>query len=351
MDASMNKTVQQYGLSQYVNHGDPYNATTHNATHTFSLAFDPVMDKAISGISVVILFITMVSLGCTMELGKIKAHIMRPKGVAIALVAQFGIMPLSAFALAKILQMGPIEAVTVLICGCCPGGNLSNIFALALQGDMNLSIVMTTCSTVMALGMMPLLLYLYCQGFPNIENAVPYAGISIALVLTLVPCAIGIAINHWAPRYASIVTKVGLSLLLIASVAIGIMSGITVGGTVWVLLSPKMMVTASMMPLMGFLLGYFLSAVLRLNAKCRRTIAIETGCQNIQLCSTILKVAFPLEVIGPLFLFPLLYIMFQIIEALFLIILFRCYQRLKPASEGKTVYLAVDGVVEEVKVP
>lgn len=28
--------------------------------------------------------------------------------------------------------------VVVLICGCCPGGNLSNILALALQGDMNL---------------------------------------------------------------------------------------------------------------------------------------------------------------------------------------------------------------------
>lgn len=70
------------------------------------------------------------------------------------------------------------------------------------------SIVMTTCSTVLALGAMPLLLYLYCQGFSGLENAVPYTGIFIALVMTLVPCAVGIAINHWAPRYSQIIIKV-----------------------------------------------------------------------------------------------------------------------------------------------
>lgn len=63
---------------------------------------------------------------------------------------------------------------------------------------------------------------------------------------------------------------------------------------------------------------------------------METGCQNIQLCSTILKVAFPQEVIGPLFLFPLVYIVFQGAEALLLIFLFRVYQRFKPSTEGET---------------
>ena len=109
-----------------------------NISSGFQSPFSPAMDMAISAITIVILFITMVSLGCTMEIAKIRAHILRPKGVAIAVVAQFGIMPLTAFSLAKIFQLAPIEAVTVLICGCCPGGNLSNLFALALQGDMNL---------------------------------------------------------------------------------------------------------------------------------------------------------------------------------------------------------------------
>ena len=69
--------------------------------------------------------------------------------------------------------------------------------------------------------------------------------------------------------------------------------------------------------------------------RCRRTISMETGCQNIQLCATILKVAFSPEVIGPLYLFPLIYIVFQGGEALVFILLFRCYEAFKPKIEGK----------------
>lgn len=102
------------------------------------LDIDQSIDLAINILTVTILFITMISLGCTMEISKIKTHFLKPKGVGIALLAQFGIMPLTAFALAKMLQMESIKAVTVLICGCCPGGSLSNIFSLVMKGDMNL---------------------------------------------------------------------------------------------------------------------------------------------------------------------------------------------------------------------
>ncbi|MFT7801987.1 solute carrier family 10 member 1-like [Arapaima gigas] len=340
----MNQTDDQHRGSYYSwDHGSSINGTSSNSTSNSSSPFSPIMDKAISSITIIILFITMVSLGCTMEISKIKAHIFKPKGVAIAVVAQFGIMPLTAFSLAKVFQLVPIEAVTVLICGCCPGGNMSNIFSLAVQGDMNLSIVMTTCSTAVALGMMPLLLYLYCQGFSQLENAIPYASITITMVMTLVPCAIGIAINHRVPAYSPIVIKAGLSSLLVATIAIGIMAGITVGGAVWVVLSPQLIATASVMPMVGYALGYVMSTFFKLSPQCRRTISMETGCQNIQLCSAILKVAFPHEVIGPLYLFPLVFIIFQAGEALFIIILFQFYKRFKTpakAVKDKTVYVS-----------
>ncbi|XP_051959362.1 hepatic sodium/bile acid cotransporter-like [Xyrauchen texanus] len=318
--------------------GDPHrssygvlNSTSANFTITAGMV--QWMDKSISVITVLMLFITMVSMGCTMEISKIRAHVLRPEGVAIAVLAQYGIMPLTAFSLAKIFNLGPTEAVTVLLCGCCPGGNLSNIIALGLQGDMNLSIVMTACSTALALGMMPLLLYVYSQNSTSLGIAIPYMGIIIALIMTLVPCAIGIAINYWKPQYSQTIIKVGLSLLLVASLLIGVLSGITVGATVWIVLSPQLMTVAAIMPFIGYQLGYLLAAIFRQNGQCRRTIAAETGCQNIQLCSTILKVTFPPEMIGPLYLFPLVYIMFQFGEAVLLIILFRCYKTLR-LSDG-----------------
>nr|XP_057901875.1 hepatic sodium/bile acid cotransporter [Doryrhamphus excisus] len=312
-----------------------FNMTSANTSAVvFGSLLSPALDKTINILMVMVLFVTMVSLGCTMEVSKIKGHIVKPKGVVIAVVAQYCVMPLTAFCLAKAFHLADITAVVVLICGCCPGGALSNILALALQGDMNLSIVMTSCSTILALGMMPLLLFLYCQSFDNLQSAVPYVDIIVSLVMILVPCGIGILVNYYRPRYARIITKVGLIIMSIAAIVITITATAAIGVGVMAVMSPPLLAIGALMPFIGFTFGYIISTIFKLSHPERRTVAMETGCQNIQLCSTILKVAFPQEVIGPLFLFPMLYISFQLFEAMVLIVLFRCHQRLTRKEKG-----------------
>lgn len=61
---------------------------------------------------------------------------------------------------------------------------------------------------MLALGMMPLLLYIYCQGLSNIQSILPYTEIVVSLVMILVPCGIGILINAYRPQYSKIITKV-----------------------------------------------------------------------------------------------------------------------------------------------
>uniref|UniRef100_A0A8C7XUC4 Hepatic sodium/bile acid cotransporter n=1 Tax=Oryzias sinensis TaxID=183150 RepID=A0A8C7XUC4_9TELE len=307
------------------------------------------MNMAINFLSLAIVFITMISLGCTMEISKIKAHILKPKGVAIALLAQFFIMPLSAFCLAKVLQMDPIKAVTVLICGCCPGGTLSNIFSLIVKGDMNLSIIMTTCSTFAALGLMPLLLCILCQGFPGLQKAVPYVGIVTTLLCTLLACTIGILINHYKPKYSRIVKKTGLWILLISSITLFILSAYVVKDVLWMIVMADVLTAAALMPLIGFTLGYVLSVICKLSPQCSRTVSMETGFQNIQLCTAILKVAFPPQVIGPMFLFPLIYVAFQCSEAFLMALCFTSYRTLKPPAGDKDTNKYADAKQEEEK--
>uniref|UniRef100_A0A673CVB2 Solute carrier family 10 member 1 n=1 Tax=Sphaeramia orbicularis TaxID=375764 RepID=A0A673CVB2_9TELE len=273
-----------------------------------------------------------------------------PKGMVIAVLSQFGIMPLTAFCLAKAFQMSGISAVVVMLIGCCPGGNLSNVLTLALQGDMNLSIVMTTCSTLLALGMMPLLLYLYCQGF-NLESAVPYVDIIISLLMMLVPCGVGILINYYRPQYSKTITKVGLSIMMIAIVVIGILSSITIGSSILTVLSPPLMIIGAFMPFIGFTFGYIISTLFKLNQPYRRTVAMETGCQNVQLCATILKITFPAELMGPLFLFPMVYVSFQLMEAFILIVLLRCHQWFTKKTKGMTKGVHVVTFLSEDPIP
>ncbi|NXT35547.1 NTCP protein, partial [Pelecanoides urinatrix] len=257
-------------------------------------------DKALNVILIVVLFVIMVSLGCTMEIAKITTHLRKPKGVAIAVMAQYGVMPLTAFVLGKLFQLGATESLAILICGCCPGGNLSNIFSLALRGDMNLrtqDIHLTT-----------LIIKIFPQSPPPFPDKQHFVG-------KFLPCS---------PLLAS----AGMVVLLLSSAAIIVLSVANVGSSIMVVFSPSLLGSSALMPLIGFLLGYVLSAIFKLNDRCRRTVCMETGCQNVQLCSTILKVAFAPEIIGPLYFFPLLYLLFQLGEGLLLVLVFRIHDRI-----------------------
>lgn len=84
------------------------------------------------------LCITMLGLGCTVDVNHFGAHVRRPLGALLAALCQFGFLPLLAFLLALVFSLDEVAAVAVLLCGCCPGGNLSNLMSLLVDGDMNL---------------------------------------------------------------------------------------------------------------------------------------------------------------------------------------------------------------------
>ncbi|KAE8587325.1 hypothetical protein XENTR_v10021930 [Xenopus tropicalis] len=280
----------------------------------------------------------MLSLGCTMEILEIKKHLLKPKGIGIALFSQFGIMPLAAFSLAHVFQLNAIESVTVLICGCCPGGVLSSVFSLALKGDINLSILMTTTSTVLALGMMPLLLFIYSLvlDMEPIHNAVPLEKIIEILVLTVFPCCSGILINTKRPQYSGWVVKIAVGISAVVSILIVTLSFLYMRSDIFLILSPPLLYTSGLMTLIGYVLGYSISAAFKLNGQYRRTVSMETGCQNVQLCATILQVSFSPGVLGPMYAFPFLHVTLQILEGLLLILAFRLYQKIK--ATGKTAW-------------
>ncbi|KAE8286703.1 Sodium/bile acid cotransporter [Larimichthys crocea] len=271
----------------------------------------------------------MVTFGCRMEVSKIKHHIMKPKGVGIALLAQYGVMPLTSFLLTKMFQLNEIQAVVVLICGCAPGGSLSNLLARLLQGDMNLSIVMTTYSTLLGLGMMPLMLYIYCRGFPNLVKVIPYLRIVGSLVIIIIGSSIGILINRYRSQYTKIIERVGFVVMFVAGVAFFIYIKYVVKGDVASVFSAPLLAISGLLPLVGYTFGYIIPALFKLNQQERRTIAMETGCQNILLGVAILRTGFHHETIGVLALFPLALICSQLIEASLFIVVFRCYQCFK----------------------
>ena len=100
--------------------------------------FNAVLSLVLSIVLTIMLAMVMFSMGCTVDSKKLWGHIKRPWGIVIGFLCQFGIMPFTAFALSLAFGVLPVQAVVIIIMGCCPGGSGSNIICYWLDGDMDL---------------------------------------------------------------------------------------------------------------------------------------------------------------------------------------------------------------------
>ncbi|XP_018525344.1 sodium/bile acid cotransporter 4 [Lates calcarifer] len=297
--------------------------------HLMPAFWDSPLSHGINVFVGLVLCFTMLGLGCTVDVSQLGEHIRRPIGVLLALVCQFVIMPLVAFLLALAFSLNDVAAMAVLLCGCCPGGNLSNIMSLLVHGEMNLSIIMTISSTLLALVLMPLCLWIYSRAWINtpVVNLMPFGAIILTLCSTLIPIGLGVMLRYRYTRVADIVLKASLWSLLITLVLLFILTGAMLGPELLSDIPPSVYVVAILMPLCGYAAGYGLAVLFDLPPNSRRSVSLETGCQNVQLCTAILKLAFPPQLMGGMYIFPLLYALFQAAEAGVFILAYRMYRK------------------------
>ncbi|XP_008297254.1 sodium/bile acid cotransporter 4 [Stegastes partitus] len=304
-------------------------AVPTESPHLMPAFWDSPLSHGINVFVGLVLCFTMLGLGCTVEVSQLGEHIRRPIGVLLALVCQFVIMPLVAFLLALAFSLDDVAAMAVLLCGCCPGGNLSNIMSLLVHGEMNLSIIMTISSTLLALVLMPLCLWIYSRAWINtpVVNLMPFGAIILTLCSTLIPIGLGVLLRYRYTRVADIVLKASLWSLLVTLVMLFILTGAMLGPDLLSTIPPSVYVVAILMPLCGYAAGYGLATLFDLPPNSRRAVSLETGCQNVQLCTAILKLAFPPQLMGSMYMFPLLYALFQAAEAGIFILVYRVYRK------------------------
>lgn len=114
--------------------------------------------------------------------------------------------------------------------------------------------------------------------------------------------------------------------LLVTLLLLFILTGAMLGPELLSTIPPSVYLVAILMPLCGYAAGYGLAVLFDLPPNSRRSVSLETGCQNVQLCTAILKLAFPPQLIGGMYMFPLLYALFQAAEAGVFILAYRVYR-------------------------
>lgn len=104
-----------------------------------------------------------------------------------------------------------------------------------------------------------------------------------------------------------------------------ILTGTMLGPELLATIPATVYVVAVLMPLAGYGCGYGVATLFHLPPHCKRTVSLETGCQNVQLCTAILKLTFPPQLIGSMYMFPLLYALFQAAEAGLIVLAYKIY--------------------------
>ncbi|XP_059198719.1 ileal sodium/bile acid cotransporter [Centropristis striata] len=310
--------------------------------------FNAMLSLVLSIVLTVMLAMVMFSMGCTVDAQKLWGHIRRPWGIFIGFICQFGIMPFTAFALSLAFNVQPVQAVVIIIMGCCPGGSGSNIICYWLDGDMDLSISMTACSSILALGMMPLCLLIYTSTWTSADTIeIPYDSIGITLVALLVPIAVGMYVKRRWPHVAKKILKVGSIVGFLLIITIAVVGGVLYQSS-WTI-APSLWIIGTIYPFIGFGLGFCLARFAGQPWHRCRTIALETGFQNSQLCSTIVQLSFSPAELEIMFAFPLIYSIFQLVVAVSSVGAYQAYKKFCGFTESDSEAPALEDGGDESK--
>lgn len=286
--------------------------------------------------------IIMFGMGTTLSLADFKRVITMPWPVLIGMFLQFTVMPVAGFTIATLFGFEPAVAAGIILVGSCPGGVASNLMAYLANGNVALSVTMTSCSTLVSPLMTPFLmktlagrlvpinfiemmlsilnmiivpiiagliankiLYSKTKKYQKVKPLGAFAvlGIGLAIISLLIPESI-----YGALRAVKSGLVLGLALLGIVSLAklvIGIwlrgpknwmdkalplvskagicfIIGIITARSSDKLLSVGLALIAAAIihNFIGYTLGYWLARFARMDKRKSRTIAFEVGMQN-----------------------------------------------------------------------
>jgi BASS family bile acid:Na+ symporter len=220
----------------------------------------------------------MLSMGLTLTFDDFKRCLRNPWTVGVGFLAQYLIKPMLGFFIAMALKLSAPLATGLILVSCCPGGQASNVATYISKGNVALSVLMTTCSTIGAIIMTPLLTKLLAGQLVPVDAA----GLAISTFqVVLVPTIVGVLANEFFPKFTSKIITVTpligviLTTLLCASPIGQVAAVLKTQGAQLIL--PVLALHAA-----AFAIGYWISR-LSFGESTSRTISIECGMQSSAL--------------------------------------------------------------------
>ncbi len=223
--------------------------------------------------------LTMFGIGAVLQIEDFKRIAKRPSIVLIGSAAQFSIMPLGSFVLAKLFGLPPEIAVGLILTGSAPGAMASNVMSYIAKADTAYSVSLTTVSTLLCPLLTPGLTFLLARS----RLEIPFWDMVLSVIkMVILPLFIGFGVRHYfkekIEKVLPIFPAISVTFIIfICSMVIALNKNRLGQVTGFVL------ITAVILNIYGMLGGYGVGSAFRMEVRRRRTLSIEIGMQNAGL--------------------------------------------------------------------
>ena len=235
-----------------------------------------------------LLMIIMFGMGLTLRFEDFKIVFTRPKDIIIGTIAQFTIMPLLAFLLSIIFKLPMELAIGVILVGICPGGTSSNVMTYLANGDVALSVGMTSISTILAPIITPILALIYAGKKVDINAVNMFISI---IQIVLAPISIGFIINIYFQKITNNIKEILPLISVIAIVSI-VAAVVSANSSKLMKVGLSIIIVVILHNILGYIFGYSLGKIFRLNNSKCKAISIEVGMQNSGLATSLATIHF-----------------------------------------------------------
>jgi len=223
--------------------------------------------------------LTMFGIGAVLDIDDFKRILKNPMIVFIGSAAQFSIMPLGAFFLAKLFNLPNEIAVGLILTGSAPWAMASNVMSYIAKADTAYSVSLTTVSTLLCPLLTPALTLLLAGSMMN----VPFLDMVLDVIYMIIaPLLVGFGARYYfratIEKILDIFPAISVTFIIfICSVVIALNKNYLAEVTLIVLAA------AVILNLYGISAGYSVGLAFRMSQRRRRTLAIEIGMQNAGL--------------------------------------------------------------------
>ena len=205
------------------------------------------------------------------------------KVVIVGVIAQFTIMPLSAFAVAKLFSFDREFSLGLILTGSAPGAMASNVRSYLAGADVAYSVSLTTVSTFLA----PILTPLLTLTLAHTLLEVPFWGMFFSVYrMVLRPLLLGILLKRLFHEKVDPIARLFPAIsttfiVFVCALVIALNNAYLPQIDTWIFAA------AVILNLLGLFLGYTTGRVFGFDKLKKRALSIEIGMQNAGLGSVL----------------------------------------------------------------